>query len=220
MFDNDSPSSEEPKSNQTRRGGIKLRVSRKQQESVISVIKSIADNLSEKLLSIDTEKSIEAAVCKKCNIDPEIFQGVYQFWVNSSEYISASYLINEFERSLGTTACLISENKYRNCIRLGERKGLSSSESTEFVNIYITKHSMQLEKEVYQEVDNFVGTWCSRNLSGKKYAEQDIKKLTKLVTESFPALKANRIKRSIDNYLTRNNYKLKKGLFGLGIAGL
>ena len=193
---------------------------RKQKENVLNVLSSIAKNLSDKLLSIETEKKIEEAVCEKCNIDSNTFQGVYQFWISNNDFISASYLITEYERSLGTSEALISTSKYKNCIRLGIRKGLTDSESTEFVNIFITKHNMRLEKEVLQEMDNLILTWCISNLANNKYTQQDLEKLTTLVANSFDQISTQRIKKCIDEYIRKNGLTEKKGLFGLGFMGL
>lgn len=193
---------------------------RKQKENVLSVLDSITKNFSETLLSVDTEAKIEESVCSQCKIDTETFQNIYQFWISKQSFVSASYLLTEFERSLGTSECILTESKYKNCIRLGERKGLSNEDSTAFVNIFITKYNMRLEKEVLQEAKSLIQTWCQSNLSNKKYTTKDLEKLNKIVTESFTALSAQRIQRCIDEFIRTNEYSEKKGLFGIGFLGL
>ena len=103
---------------------------------------------------------------------------------------------------------------------MGVRKGLTEVESTEFVNIFITKHDMRLEKEVLQEMDNFIQTWCGSNLSNNKYSTQDLEKLTEILTKSFELIPPQRIKRSIQDFIKKNGLTEKKGLFGLGFMGL
>ena len=190
---------------------------RKKQEGILKVLDKLASACSGNLLIVELEETIKNRICSSYNIDENIYQGAYQIWLDSNKFISESYLIGEFRRTLGEKETLISTNKYKNCLRLAKRKGLSEEDAQSLVNSYLSKTNLHLESEVKQDASNMIASWCSSHLPQKTYKEQDIETLEATLVQNFPLLKNNTLKKLVKQYLDSNDYQEKKGIFGLGI---
>ena len=189
-------------------------------ESVVDVLSQLTSNLEEKWLSEETEQELQEMVCTRCAVEPHVFQGAFSFWLRTSGFISATYLLNEYKKSLGDSASVVSENKFNNCVRLGVRKGLTEQQSTERVNMFLVSHNMKLEKELQQELKDFIQSWTSQHCPDKKYTKTTLEQLQNTLASTFTLLKDKQRERLLQQFLKDNGFSEKKGLFGLGFMGL